>query len=507
MKILFMMNHPGFARHFERALGTLCDEGHTVHIAFHNEKMNALEWTEDLRRNRPQVTFSVDAPRRNDHWVNLANRLRAMRDYGMYFDPLYADAPRLRDAAAQYLDENDRLLVNRITSIPGMRRVLDRLLHLVERAIPSDPNIDTFVAGHAPDLMLITPQVLFNSPQVDYVKSARVFGIPCAACVASWDNLTNKGMMRELPDRAIVWNAAQMKEAVKLHGMPRRRVIVTGAQTFDQWFEAKPSRTKESFLTELGLKADGALILYCCSSTSISPKEIQFVREWQDAVRRSSDPRVAKAAILVRPHPMNQQPWEQLDALTLPNFAVWPRGAPYFNAFGKQDYFDSLYHADVVVGLNTSSQVEAGLVGKPVLTLLSKDIPLTMYGTVDTAHFKHLLNVNGGLLHVARSYDEHLQHLSRAITGDRAMVERSRRFTQAFIRPHGLTRPATPILTAAIRAVADIKLRWRTFDRLVTEPILRPLLERMVERRQEHMIMEKSKKKKSEQKKMAESTP
>jgi hypothetical protein len=395
----------------------------------------------------------------------------------MYFDPRYAKAHRLRANAARELSSRDRGRVKRIGMIPGMRHVFNYILFLVERALPGDPEVDAFVARHAPDILLISPLVVFNSPQVEYIKAARKLGIPCALCVASWDNLTNKGRMRDLPDRVFVWNEAQAEEATTLHGMPRDRIVVTGAQSFDQWFKFQPSQSREAFLRERGLDPDTDLILYLCSSTSISPDEIEFVREWHDAIRSSRDPRVARAAILVRPHPMNNQPWERLDLLGLPNFSIWPRDTyTSFNRAGRRNYFDSMYHAAAVVGLNTSGQVEAGIVGKPVLTLLSKDIPRTLRGTTDTLHFQHLLNFNGGLLHVAGSFAEHIDHLAKAMSGVSGMVERSRRFTEAFIRPHGIDRPATPILVDAIRSLLTVKPRQPAVDRIILGPLLRPVL-------------------------------
>ena len=110
-------------------------------------------------------------------------------------------------------------------------------------------------------MYLVTPLVTFTSMQVDYIKSARALGIPTGLCVASWDNLTNKGMMRELPDRVIVWNSAQVEEAVTLHRAPRDSIVVTGAQSFDHWFEFKPSRSKEDFMRALGLDPSRDLIL------------------------------------------------------------------------------------------------------------------------------------------------------------------------------------------------------------------------------------------------------
>jgi hypothetical protein len=150
----------------------------------------------------------------------------------------------------------------------------------------------------------------------------------------------------------------------------------------------------------------------------------------------------------------NKQPWERLDARRLSTFRVWPRDtAVSFNRDGRRDYFDSMYHAGAVVGLNTSGQVEAGLLGRPVLTLLAPDVPSTLRRTVDTLHFQHLLGFNGGLLHVGRSFAEHEEQLARAFSGDPTMAERSRRFSAAFVRPHGIDRPATPSLVEAIRSL------------------------------------------------------
>jgi hypothetical protein len=478
MKVLFVMHHPGFVRHFQETLGILQNEGHSVHIAFQNDKFGIDAGTGELH---PDITFSTDAPRRTDAWTNLSKSIRSMRDYIMYFDPRYASAHRLRANAARELYDADRALVERIVRVPGMRRVFNYLLYLAERTLPGDPQVDAYVAQHAPDVVLLTPLVLFNPLQVDYIKSARRLGIPSALCVASWDNLTNKGQMKDLPDQVFLWNEAQAEEAVALHGMPRHRVVVTGAQSFDRWFDFKPSRSKEAFLRERGFEPGSDLILYLSSSKSIAPNETEFVREWHDAIRAARDPRVARAALLVRPHPTNALPWEQVDSLT--NVRVWPtQTIDSFAAQGRHDYFDSMYHADAVVGLNTSGQVEAGLIGKPVLTLLSSDIPHTVRGTTDTIHFQHLLHFNGGLLHVARSFDEHIDHLARALADAPGMAARSRRFTEAFIRPQGIDQPAAPVLAGAIRSLSAVKPRRRILDQVFLEPVVRPIFKLLLRR-------------------------
>ena len=40
---------------------------------------------------------------------------------------------------------------------------------------------------------------------------------------------------------------------------------------------------------------------------------------------------------------------------------------------GDQTLFDTAYHSAALVGLNTSAELEAGIVGRPVLTILAPE--------------------------------------------------------------------------------------------------------------------------------------
>jgi len=62
----------------------------------------------------------------------------------------------------------------------------------------------------------------------------------------------------------------------------------------------------------------------------------------------------------------------------------------------------------------------------------------------------------GGLIQATRDRQEHAAGLARAVRGeDRAEVaERSRRFLEAFVRPHGLDQPATPVLVNELERLA-----------------------------------------------------
>ena len=252
-------------------------------------------------------------------------------------------------------------------TIPGLRskpvrRSLDAFAKLIDRAIPPDPGAIQTLRQWVPDLLMVTPMIDFTYGQTDYVKAARALGIPSVLAVASWDNLTNKGLVQIAPDRVLLWNAAQESEAVTMHAIPREHVRKTGAQLYDHWFEMKPTLSRDEFCARAGgLDPNKPIILYLCSSSFICPDEVAFVREWLAGLRNRGDV-LGGANVIVRPHPAHLKQWQTVDLSTFGNAVIWPRagGVPVDDE-RKRDYFHSLFHADAVVGINTSGFIEAGI--------------------------------------------------------------------------------------------------------------------------------------------------
>jgi hypothetical protein len=272
-----------------------------------------------------------------------------------------------------------------------------------------------------------------------------------ALCVWSWDHLSSKALIRVVPDRIIVWNDMQRREAETFHAIPPDRVIVTGAQCFDQWFDRRPTRERETFCTRVGLPSTRPFLLYVCSALfKNSPSEAAFVLRWVEQIRQSGDPRLRDAALLVRPHPQRSEEWTPEALATLRragNVAFW--GSNPVDEDSRADYFDSMYHSAAVIGLNTSALVEAAIVDRPVFTILLPEFRDNQEGTF---HFHHLLTVGDGFLNVARSLDEHAVQLAHALEG--GTVRPNRPFVEQFIRPRGAAVAATPVFADAVEQLA-----------------------------------------------------
>lgn len=441
------MTHPGFTRNFESTLALLAERGHRVHLAFDGPPQTGKPSAVDaLEARYPSITHGA-APDREDAWSALAGAVRATRNYLRYLHPRYRQATRLRERAVVWPLGPALGLIAR-TTLGGQHglRLLDAVLRGVERIVPSSPEIERFIQAEAPDAVLLAPVVDFNTPQTDQLRSARTLGIPTGVCVASWDNLTNKGLIQVVPDLVTVWNEHQRVEARDLHRIPLERSVATGAQLFDEWFARRPSTTREPFCQQVGLPAGRPFILYTCSSQWIAPHEVPFVERWVRAIRAAPEP-LASAGLLVRPHPQNAAQWQGVSLREYGDVAIWPREpAVQVSDQAKADFYDSLYHSAAVVGINTSALIEAGIVGRPVFSVLDEEYRAAQDGTL---HFRYLVEVSGGLLQVASSLAEHITQLDAALRAN-PHAEQAKAFLESFIRPHGLDRPATPILANAI---------------------------------------------------------
>jgi FkbM family methyltransferase len=457
MKLLFIMRHSGYVRNFESTLRLLCDRGHDVHLAFQGRTKYAALDPEDiaaqLAAEYPRLTHGR-VPMRSDGWGQLARELRLGADVLRYLGPEYDEAPALRDRALRaappgVLAQSARAPWN---TGPG-RRAYIAWQRLLDAAIAPDPKIDAFLRERAPDVLAVTPLVDPGAPQSEYLRSARSLGIRTAYCVASWDNLTNKGLIHGPVDLVTVWNEAMKREAVQMHGVPARAVTVTGAAAFDHWFGWRPSRTREAFCAEVGLPAGEPYLLYLCSSKFVGPREARFVHQWLEALRGAGG-RLRTAGVLVRPHPQNAEQWRgeqwQRDLNAVGPVVVWPAGEAPVDTRTRNDYFDSIYHSAAVIGLNTTAEIESAIVGRPVYTVLADDYRGTQDGTL---HFRHLREAHGGVVHVAATMTDHMAQLETALAAP-ADETRLRRFVEGFVRPHGLATPATPRMVDALERLA-----------------------------------------------------
>jgi hypothetical protein len=449
MRFLFSAPHFAYFRNFESVVETLASQGHHIHLAADEaETFGGQALVERLAAAYSRVTYGTVSSSADEPWMRFAQKVRYALDYVRFCAPRYDNVPKLRLRNVDRAPRVVRWLMRGVGPSP-----IAGTLKWLERSMPRSASMRSWLEDLAPDAIILTSLTFSRSSAIEQLKAARGLGIPTAAAIMSWDHLSSKALLHIAPDRTFVWNEVQKREATGMHSLPPESIVVTGAQCYDQWFDRRPSRTRDAFCADMGLEPSRPFVLYVCSAMSPvpTPVEPQFVKEWVTALRSSADPRLHDVGVLVRPHPERLKEWTDVNFDGLENVVV--RGGTPIDAASKADYFDALIFSHAVVGLCTSAFLEAAIAGRPVLTLL---LPAYRMHQDGMAHFRYLLEVEGGLLHAAPEMSAHLRDLSEVLSRGPEREERNVRFLTAFVRPNGLEIPATPAFASAVEQLAAL---------------------------------------------------
>lgn len=447
MKVLFAALHLAHFRNFESAIRELAARGHQVHLTGDEpETLGGQQLAERLASECAGVTWDLLPTLEQEPWFDAARRMRTALDYVRVLEPQYPPKLRLRN------EERAARVVRWSARVPGVGPRMTRgALTRFERIMPPGDDIVRYLRERAPDVLVLASLTYSRSQQLDLLKAARTLGIPVAAAIMSWDHLSSKALLHVVPDRVLVWNDVQKQEAVDMHRLPPERIVMTGAQCYDQWFTRTPDRGREAFCRAVGLNPAQPFVLWVHSALSPTPEppEPALVRRWIEALRASGNPRLRHLGVLVRPHPERLKEWANISLEAFENVAFHGRNP--IDADAKSDYFDSLYYSSGVVGLVTSAFLEAAIVGRPVLTFT---LPEYRMHQDEMIHFRYLMDVEGGLLRAAPDLDRHFEQLAEAVALGGARDERNRRFLTRFVRPAGLDAPATPAFSDSLEDLA-----------------------------------------------------
>jgi hypothetical protein len=445
------MASPEYLRFFDSVIELLGARGHDVTLAVNSGREKKPVGLEGLRAYGERVHVAGVVPEHEGMWGKTGTGLRGVIDFVRFLHPRLAAAPVLRARIKRKVLPVAFRWIDAIPSLPpAVVNALLRGLAGCERVLPVSGSIVDVLRQQSPDVLMVSPIVDAASQQVEWVKAAQALGIRAAVCVASWDNLTNKGHLRVQPDLVVLWNEAQKREAVEYHAIRPERVAVTGAQLFDRWFTRRMTRDRDAFCARVGLPDAAPYVLFTGSSSFISESraEVAFVLRWIEALRASADPHVRSLNVLMRPHPYNFHAWATTDLSAMPHVSVFPRSS--YNPVDEEnraDFFDSMFHSAAVVGINTSAMIEAAIVGRPVFSIHTSEFAATQEGTL---HFHHLLPENGGCVRIASTLEEHVAQLGERLEDPAGARAETLRFVASFVRPHGVDRPATPIVVEAL---------------------------------------------------------
>jgi hypothetical protein len=207
LKALVFLPSIAYYRMFESLLGAMLAAGHQVLVALDHDGRALPADTAHL--------LAEDFPRRTGPWRIAATAIRRSLDYLRYLEPEYAAAEPLREQARNRAPRALRALL----FLPPFRWELGRrplawLLRRVEAGIPRPGAVKSFISGQSPDVVLVSSLVEFGSAEADYVRAAAAARIPSVLIVTSEDELTSKGVIRDVPALTVTWSETGVNEIV-----------------------------------------------------------------------------------------------------------------------------------------------------------------------------------------------------------------------------------------------------------------------------------------------------
>ena len=199
--------------------------------------------------------------RRKDIFRNFVFVLRELTTFSSYIsrkDQSYFYSRRWRSYLPNIWREITRY--NFVRKIIGSKLVFF-LLKQIENFIPTSKNIDNFLKNLSPDIIIVSPANMRFSEQTDYLKSAKKLSIKTVVPVLSWDNLSTKGLFHIKPDLLIAWNKTHKLDALKIHNIPKEKILISGSPFFDKWLNPELKEDAKDFKSQLGIDEDEDYIL------------------------------------------------------------------------------------------------------------------------------------------------------------------------------------------------------------------------------------------------------
>jgi hypothetical protein len=223
------------------------------------------------------------------------------------------------------------------------------------------------------------PDILFAAnilalEDTELIRCAKRNGTKTIGMVKSWDNLTSKGVIRNIEtDKLIVQNEIVRQEAVKLQDFPPEKIYISGVPQWDIYFDKSIISSREEFFKKIGADPKKKLLFFCSPGDEFGPHDGENLEILDQAITEGKINYPTQ--ILVRPHPK----YAGLDekAKNCPN-AILDRPGKYATKhlatwdFQKDDILhlaNSLYHCDLIINTASTTTIEACIYDKPVINI------------------------------------------------------------------------------------------------------------------------------------------
>jgi hypothetical protein len=224
----------------------------------------------------------------------------------------------------------------------------------------------------------LRPTLVFNGSHVhsqiatQAIEAAHWSGIPTAAFIFSWDNLTSQGRILPGYDYYLVWNDDLKAQLLEIYpDIKAENVFVTGTPQFDFHFRPESYWSREEFCRRVGADPARPIVLYSTGMAEHMPGEPLIVEQIADLLGSMAD--AGRPQLLVRVYPKDTTGrFEGLKA-TRPDIlfpeARWIETWLMPTEEDNQMLTNTLRHVDVGINVASTISLELCMFDKPVINV------------------------------------------------------------------------------------------------------------------------------------------
>ncbi len=261
------------------------------------------------------------------------------------------------------------------------RKYAIRLARFLDRVLVCRNDYEDLFVKYSPNVIVCAN--LFDEKELHLLREAKRRGVPTVGYINSWDKVTARAVLRDLPDQFIVFNETIRGELVVHHAVPRKRIAVCGIPQYDFFFRPnaiaesaalygqriRTLRSREEFLRALGLGAGERLVCYAPMGARFSECDFDMI---DVLCAFEKDGSMGGAKLFVRFPPNDAV--DKTELVRRPNLRCYlpgirfsaKRGADWDMSFEDMLLLhETLAYASAVVGYASSIAVDAALFGVP----------------------------------------------------------------------------------------------------------------------------------------------
>ena len=220
--------------------------------------------------------------------------------------------------------------------------------------------------------ILVVSTSIMSDIETAVIKAAKKLKVRVIGMPKSWDNPSRAGFRAKV-DMLVVWSEFMVDQSEKFQNYKRKDMRIIGIPQFDYYTDKERVWSREKFCKEFGLDIDKKIILFASAGKAITEdKEIASII--YDFIK--NDELVKKTQLLIRPHFFYKNEEKKFTHLLgkegvvvddSNNPSVGFRDHADYSWYHLERFLNSLYHADIVVNVASTTALDAVALDRPVI--------------------------------------------------------------------------------------------------------------------------------------------